>query len=252
VALTVGSLFAGIGGFDLGLERAGMEIKWQVEIDPFCRAVLAKHWPNVKRYEDVRRLHAPEPAYVDVICGGFPCQPVSESGRRMAQHDERWMWPDFARLVRELRPKYVLVENVPGLFVRGFGDVLRDLAEIGFDAEWSVLSACAVGAPHTRERVFVVGYPRSERRRSLRPFLVESGREREGLPQIARSETRTLSRIGCASPWHPSEPDAIRMADGPPDRLERRRIAATGNAVVPQIAEWIGRRILEAERQVTP
>src|SRR6185312_32662 len=108
--MTVGSLFAGIGGFDLGFERAGFEIKWQVEIDPFCRAVLAKHWPDVRRYEDVRTVGA-ELERVDVVCGGFPCQDISFAGDGAGLDGERsGLWREFSRLIGELRPRYVVVE----------------------------------------------------------------------------------------------------------------------------------------------
>src|SRR5262245_30804281 len=125
---TFGSLFAGIGGLDLGLERAGWTVRWQVEIDPFCQRVLAKHWPAVPRYGDVTTLSLERVERVDLICGGFPCQPVSHAGERLAQDDPRWLWPAFARVVRALRPRLVLVENVTGLLSAGMGDVLRDLA----------------------------------------------------------------------------------------------------------------------------
>ena len=161
--LTVGSLFAGIGGLDLGLERAGMQIRWQVEIDPYCIRVLEKHWPNVKRYEDIRGIKWNEVEPVSLICGGFPCQPVSVAGARKGDKDDRWLWPEFLRAIREVRPKYALVENVPGLLSTDDGRLARrifgDLAEIGYDAEWNIVSAADVGAPHLRKRVFIVGYP---------------------------------------------------------------------------------------------
>ena len=163
--LTVLSLFAGIGGLDLGLERAGLRTVGQVEIDPFCRRVLARHWPEVPRHDDVRTAPAwwtgaPRPR-VDVVAGGFPCQPFSTAGRRRGVADERWGWPWMAGVVRLVRPRYVLVENVPGLLRDrdAFGWVLADLATLGFDARWGVLSACALGAPHTRERLFLLAYP---------------------------------------------------------------------------------------------
>src|SRR5689334_3925575 len=143
---TFGSLFAGIGGLDLGLERAGWTCRWQVEIDAFCQRVLAKHWPDVPRYGDVRSLDAGALERVDLICGGFPCQPVSAAGTRLAEADERWLWPEYARVVGSLRPGLVLVENVPGLLVRGAGDVLGDLATLGYDAEWESIPAAALGA----------------------------------------------------------------------------------------------------------
>ena len=161
--LTVGSLFSGIGGIDLGLERAGFEIAWQVEIDEYASKVLAKHWPDVTRYGDIRECGKHNLTPVDLICGGFPCQPHSLAGRRRASGDERDLWSEFYRVICELRPAWVLAENVPGLLSsengRFFGRVLRDLARCGYDAEWQVLSAEAVGAPHLRERVFIVGYP---------------------------------------------------------------------------------------------
>src|SRR5215510_9060927 len=116
--LTFGSLFAGIGGIDLGLERAGMECRWQVEIDPFCRQILAKHWPEVKRYDDIRKLAASDLEPVDLMAGGFPCQDLSQAGKRAGIEGTRsGLWFEFARLVRGLRPRYVLIENVPGLLV---------------------------------------------------------------------------------------------------------------------------------------
>jgi len=157
--LTVGSLFSGIGGLDLGLERAGMQVKWQVEIDDYCQRVLAKHWPDVKRYGNVQEC-GDNLEQVDLICGGFPCQPVSCAGQRKGDADDRWLWPEFRRIVRILRPRWVLAENVPGLLSidagRLFGDVLRDLAESGYDAEWDCIPAATVGAPHIRYRVFIL------------------------------------------------------------------------------------------------
>lgn len=157
---TVGSLFSGIGGLDLGLERAGWSVRWQVENDNYCRKVLDLRWPDVPKFGDVHELTGGELEPVDLIAGGFPCQPVSIAGRRRGQDDERWLWPEFARILRVLRPRFVLVENVAGLLVRGMGDVLGDLASLGFDAEWDSIPAAAVGAPHLRYRVLVVGYAR--------------------------------------------------------------------------------------------
>jgi len=156
---TFGSLFSGVGGIDLGLERSGMEVVWQCERDPFCRQVLNKNWPGVPCYDDVRDVDEKAPK-VDLICGGPPCQPVSHAGRRKGAEDERWLWPEFVRVIRAVRPRWVLVENVPGLLSidagRLFGGVLRDLAESGYDADHDCISAAALGAPHIRDRVFIV------------------------------------------------------------------------------------------------
>ena len=158
--LTFGSLFAGIGGFDLGLERAGMRCEWQVEIDPYARAVLAKHWPDVRRHEDVRTFPPQEGEWgVDVICGGFPCQDISVAGKGAGLAGARsGLWYEYARIIGELRPRYVIVENVAALLARGMGTVLGDLSALGYDAEWHVIPASAVGAPHRRERVWIVAH----------------------------------------------------------------------------------------------
>src|SRR6266511_5760215 len=165
------NLFAGIGGLDLGLERAGWSCVGQVEIDPYCQRVLAKHWPQVPRWSDIKELHPDELPRADLICGGFPCQPVSVVGRGLAQEDERWLWPHVARLVRHLRPSWVLLENVPGLLIRGMGDVLGDLAACRYDAEWDCVPASAIGAPHQRDRVWIVAYPQRGGRDGLHERL---------------------------------------------------------------------------------
>lgn len=157
---TAGILFAGIGGFDLGFERAGFEIAWQVEIDPFCQKILAKNFPNAERFDDVRTFGAHNLRPVDVICGGFPCQDISNAGLRAGIEGARsGLWSEYARIIRELQPSFALVENVAALLGRGMGRVLGDLAEIGYDAEWEVVSAADVGAPHLRERVWILAYP---------------------------------------------------------------------------------------------
>ncbi len=166
--LRVLDLFSGIGGFSLGLERAGgFETVAFCEIEPFCRRVLAKHWPGVKQYDDVRNLTADtlwsDGIAVDVICGGFPCQDISLAGKGAGLAGERsGLWAEYARLIRELRPKFVIVENVAALLSRGLADVLRDLAALGYDAEWHCIPASAIGAPHRRDRLWIVAYPGSE------------------------------------------------------------------------------------------
>lgn len=149
-----GSLFSGIGLLDLGLQRAGLGAPaWQVEIDPWCRRVLARHWPDAERFEDVRSF---TPTRVPVIVGGFPCQPYSVAGARRGSSDERALWPHFARVIREARPAIVIAENVPGLRTLALRGVLADLAELGFDAEWCCFRASDLGAPHQRNRIWLV------------------------------------------------------------------------------------------------
>lgn len=447
--MRAGSLFSGIGGMDLGLERAGMEIVWQVENDPYCQKILEKHWPGVRRHGDVKTFPPASPdSYAvcercgsgckkpvretygraaarcycefrcDLICGGFPCQPVSLAGRRQAASDPRWLWPHFARIVRLLRPRYVLIENVPGLLsdcegrigrclcgwlgrwrgmrlsteeqglllsesghrnehksqadtdgvreafqgtharqsgedgamgsvgkvdhngaampaisqedcafydpeegssrdadclvrkskakrqrqnslvekpqresreialgatgiesqrtncpvcgrslaestkrtFRPMSEVLGQLSEMGFDAEWATIPASAFGAPHKRERVFVVAYASGERRnrrcpngRSVKPAEHCSERESETLRKAAPDRDRDCVQARIFRPgrevaalprpcWGTDQPGVDRAAHGVPHRVER--IRGLGNAVVPQVAEWIGRQII--------
>ncbi len=158
--LTIGSLFSGIGGFELGLEAAGLgPTLWQVEKDPFCNAVLAKHWPHAERFEDVCTAGSRDLAPVDLICGGFPCQDVSSAGPRTGLTGARsGLWREFSRIVSELRPRFVCVENVASGAGRWFDEVVRDLEERGYGVLPLPVSAMAVGAPHRRERLFLVAY----------------------------------------------------------------------------------------------
>jgi DNA (cytosine-5)-methyltransferase 1 len=230
------SLFAGIGGIDLGFERAGLTCVAQVENDPWCIRVLEKHWPDVPRWGDIHDLDPKELPDHDVIAGGFPCQPVSYAGSRRAQDDPRWLWPEFFRIVRTVRPRFVVVENVPGLLTAGMGDILGDLASVGYDAEWTSVPAASVGAPHRRERIFIVAYPHDEGQRLRcsepggRPIFVSSG---AGRPRGLR--------------WA-AEPDVGRVAHGVPGRVDRLR--GLGNAVVPQVAELIGHTLMQAASRI--
>lgn len=234
--MNVLSLFSGIGGLELGLERAGMTVVGQVEINPFCRQILAKHWPDVPRHDDVRTTvqwweSEPRPD-VHLVCGGFPCPDISNAGKHAGITGERsGLWKSMRDTIGRLRPRYVLVENVAALTVRGLDTVLADLARLGFDAEWSTVSACSVGAPHTRERMFVLAYPSGigwEWRRGVGPG--QALLELEGRGQEHR-------RV-----WS-SESRPVGMAYGIPRRVDR--LTALGNAVVPAVSEVIGRRILE-------
>lgn len=179
---TMGSLFAGIGGFDLGFERAGFEIAWQVEIDPYCRKVLERHFPHAQRFSDVRECGAHNLKPVDVLCGGFPCQDISNAGKRAGiEGESSGLWSEYARIIGELRPRFVVVENVAALLGRGMGRVLGDLAEIGYDADWEIVSAADVGAPHLRERVWILAYPMQRSGRS------ELGQQQEEWSEVSGS-----------------------------------------------------------------
>jgi len=232
--MNFGSLFAGIGGFDLGLERAGMSCKWQVEIDDYATKVLEKHWPDVTRYRDIREVTELEP--VDLICGGFPCQDLSYAGKGAGITGERsGLWKEYARIIRLVRPRFVLVENVPALLGRGMGVVLGDLAACGYDAEWDCIPAAAVGAPHQRDRAWIVAYPS------------ENGQHKSCLGVRFLSE-KPIVQSRCWGEWPVAASRFQRVVNGTSGVLDAdERLGACGNAVVPQVVEWIGRRIVEAE-----
>jgi DNA (cytosine-5)-methyltransferase 1 len=166
---TAGSLFSGIGGFDWPFSLVGFDVRWQAETDLYCQQVLKKHapqyWPNARMYGDVRELgkHNLEP--VDAVVGGPPCQAASTAGKRLGKQDDRWLWGEALRIVKEIQPQIVLFENVPGLRSLDGGNSLKQilggLAEAGLDAEWFHLRASDVGAPHERERIFIVAYAAS-------------------------------------------------------------------------------------------
>ncbi len=155
--LRVLDLFSGIGGFSLGLERTGgFETVAFCEIEPFCQKVLKKHWPEVPVFDDVRELKGSEIGTADVICGGYPCQPFSTAGKRLGKEDDRHLWPEFMRLVAELRPSWVIGENVAGHISMGLDDVLTDLENAGYTARTFVIPACALGAHHRRDRCWTI------------------------------------------------------------------------------------------------
>jgi DNA (cytosine-5)-methyltransferase 1 len=224
------------------------------EIDPYCQAVLRRHWPDVPVFDDVRTLTATDVSnaakqqvgiagqsrinsgVVDVICGGFPCQDISIAGKGEGITGSRsGLWKEFARIIGEIRPRYVIVENVAALLGRGLGDVLGDLAALGYDAEWHCIPASAVGAPHRRDRVWIVGHP------------MQSGlSERTAIRGRPGEATTGLSwDVSSVSGQWDVEPDVGRVAHGVPARVDR--LKALGNTVVPQIAEIIGRAIMKME-----
>jgi DNA (cytosine-5)-methyltransferase 1 len=284
--LRVLSLFAGIGGFDLGLERTGgFKTVAFCEIEPFCQRVLARHWPEVPCYDDVRTLTAERLAtdgiVPNVIVGGFPCQDISTAGRGAGLAGERsGLWFDYARLVGEIRPDYVIVENVGALLSRGLDAVLGTLAALGYDAEWHCIPASYLGAHHRRDRLWIVAYAASDRRaergagnqgrntgsQGEKPVRIESGRDSAGagawpladtqcerqpgpgqsifaLCPKTRSYRQAVDAVagGIGQVWR-VEPNVGRVADGVPQRVDR--LKSLGNAVVPQIPELIGNAIL--------
>lgn len=248
--LTIGSLFSGIGGLELGLEMAGLgPVVWQVEKDPFCRSVLAKHWPEVARFNDVRSVGREQLSAVDVVCGGFPCQDVSSAGKGAGLAGERsGLWSEFARVVGELRPGWVVVENVSSGAHRWLDAIVCELEKLRYAALPVPLSAFDVGAPHRRSRVFVVAHtnrdnehvlPRHAEVAGASAALVNTESERRNAGTVA--EPKALRRRGqepANGHWWSAEPALARVAYGVPDRVDRNH--ALGNAVVPDCAEVVG------------
>ena len=235
--LTVGSLFSGIGGIDLGLERAGMTVKWHSEIDPFACRVLKKHWPNVPNIGDIKAVNWEEIENVDVIAGGYPCQPFSTAGKRQGENDPRHLWPYFRNAISVLRPRYALLENVRGHLSVGGLSVVADLTALGYDAEWRIISAASVGANHRRDRLIVVAYSSGGTSGNPQPHRL---REVFGKTAKFREPNSTTRAIG---DWWAIEPDVGRVANGVSSRVDRLR--GLGNAVVSQVAEIIGRLIVD-------
>lgn len=245
-------LFSGVGGFSLGLERSGaFETVAFCETDPFCKRVLAKHWPKVKQYDDVRSLSLAtlrsdgiEP---DAICGGFPCQNISvasapHGGNLGLDGEQSGLWSEYERLISEVRPTVAIIENVDSLVRAGLDRVLRALAHLGYDAEWCIIPGWIVGAPQARKRCFVVAYP--------------SGQRMEGLLQGISFGATGQGGEGCS----PNLFDIAHSAFGGDDRFPQPllrgmddrpahwvdRLHSCGNAVIPAIPEAIGRAIAQA------
>lgn len=243
-------LFSGVGGFSLGLERSSLcRTVAFCEIDPFCRRVLARDWPGVPCYDDVRQLTrerlAADGIAVDAICGGFPCQDISEAGRRAGIDGERsGLWAEYRRLIGELRPRFVFVENVSALARRGLDRVLCDLAALGYDAEWDCVGSDAVGSSQRRERLWLLAYPHDAGLQG--PVW---GRQSQA-PGAWRPPTHSEPLRSALGYW-PPRPGAVgdvpRMVDGPADRAHRLR--ALGNAIDPALPEMIGRAVIDAQQQ---
>jgi DNA (cytosine-5)-methyltransferase 1 len=286
--LTVGSLFSGIGGLDLGLERAGMRVIWQSEIDDYASRVLKKHWPEVPNYGDIKKINWGTVERPDVICGGYPCQPFSTAGKRRGTDDPRHLWPWVLDAISELRPRYAIMENVRGHLSMGGVAVIGDLASIGYDAEWRVISAASVGANHRRDRIIIVAYPNEygspsnsfgrgvrqtdeqQQTRTDRSSNTEGrgrsseqmadanseGLERRGGFQERETEPKRFDVFSASKEryqewtggsWWEFEPDVGRVAYGVPARVDR--LKGLGNAVVPQVAEIVGRLVVEHSTQ---
>jgi DNA (cytosine-5)-methyltransferase 1 len=223
--MNVLDLFSGIGGFSLGLERAGMRTVAFCEIDPFCRRVLAKHWPNVPCHDDIKTFRTAR-GFADVVCGGFPCQPFStaSAGKRGGVGDDRYLWPEMLRVISECKPAWVIGENVAGIETMALREVVSDLEGAGYEvAPPFEIPACAVGHDHRRARFWFLAYA---------DVRSEHGRAFDAEAQVLPRADYDAERVG--------------TTDGIPDRMDRLRMKALGNAVVPQIPEIIGRAIMSA------
>src|SRR5262245_5299067 len=240
-----------------------MEIAWQCENDWYCGQVLSRFWPEIYLYENVEDIDNSVEA-VDLLAGGFPCHPLSSAADK--PDPDSWLWPQMARVIKLLKPRWVLIENVERLKVHGLGEILRFLSDCGYDAEWDALPASAFGAPHERKRIFIVGYA---------PLCGQSPcrlhRQQKGKLDVADADRngKRDQDVGSCDPdgyifrakakgkrqvfyidrgaWWDVEPGVVRMAHGFPGRVDR--IGALGNAVVPQISEWIGRQIMKTEER---
>jgi DNA (cytosine-5)-methyltransferase 1 len=272
MTLTVGSLFSGIGGLDLGLERAGMKVIWQSEIDPYASQVLKKHWKDTPNYGDIKKIDWSRVERPAIICGGYPCQPFSQAGSRKGEEDSRHLFPWVFQAISTLRPDYCILENVRGHLSLGGTSVIAMLARIGYCSEWRIISAASVGAPHKRDRVIIVSYPEKLQRYGCTNYTtVSMGTESISKPgNSGRSDDishtcgigcmdteadiftskRGLSSLSEFAPgsWWTTEPGMGRVADGVPSGVDR--LKCLGNAVVPQVAEVVGRLVMNHAKAI--
>lgn len=261
------SLFAGIGGLDLGFERAGMTCVAQVEKDPFCQKILQKHWAHVPKFGDIRDVGKHNLPSADLICGGFPCQPHSYVGKRRGKADDRNLWTEYLRIVDEIKPRFVVGENVLGLITTMLDEILSDLESHHYTATPFVIPACAFDAPHRRDRVFIIAkHSNANSQRSLQGKSEKFTNEGRQYAQRNPSSTNLyVANTESGEPWKSPEQKgrentqrrnweshwlevATRLCgvdDGFSNRVDRLR--SLGNAVVPQVAEYVGRSILQAE-----
>lgn len=272
--MKIGSLFSGIGGLELGLERTGgFKAIWQSEIDAYASAVLKRHWPGVPNLGDITKVDWAGVERPNVICGGFPCQDISVAGRGVGITGKRsGLWKEFARAIEATRPEWIVAENVPMLVKRGLGVVLADLRSLGYTPFRPILvEAASVGANHKRERIFIVAHSTGNGCQDASALeervdaggkeggLLEfeggsspqdvadadgAGREEQWLSLAAKPEFHAVERSG----WWEVEPDVGRVADGVPSRVDR--LKCLGNAVVPQVAQVVGEAILALEKNM--
>ena len=232
--LTHGSCFSGIGGFGLAARWAGIETLWQIERDKYCHEVLERHFPNTKKYRNIKEVNPNELQTVDIISGGFPCQPFSVAGKRRGQKDDRYLWPKMLKIIQTIKPTYVLCENVLGIIDMALDQTLADLETSGYSCETLIIPACSLDAPHRRDRVWIIAYtdckyihPSEFENRVNQKEIDEAIKRWQSIHFIRRRATQVEFR----------EADKhllCREADGVPHELDR--LKALGNAIVPYIA----------------
>lgn len=254
--IRIGSLFAGIGGFELGIERAipNAHTIWQVEQNTFCQSILRKHWPNATIYDDVRTVGAHNLQPVDMIIGGYPCQSTSLAGNMRGLQDENksGLWWHMHRIIGDLKPRIVIIENVANAIRLGGPEVVGSLATLGYNCEWSIISAQQCGAPHLRKRWFCVAYSNGMRSDKTKHGRVTSVVNNGAKIQCGRSSgnesTQTYwQRTAAPKPTICAMDDGFsRGLDRATRRLHKEQLKALGNAIVPQCSEWIGHRVLQS------
>ena len=243
--ITLGSAFSGIGGFELGLERSSipnLRTIWQIERNEFCRKVLARHWPNALRYNDIEKLDYSGIEIPDILCAGFPCQDFSVSGKQAGLKGENsGLWYNLFELISVLRPGIVLLENVAAIIAIGLPEIAGAFSSIGYDMQWTIISARSLGACHLRERWFAVAYP-VKKNRGNKPFDPLS-MEKENKPECQRGK---IERIQPKNYWKgfPTRSGLCRRDDGIPNRLDR--IRSLGNAIVPACSEYVGNCLVDS------
>lgn len=241
--LTHGSLFSGVGGFELGAQMSGIETLWNCEIEAHNRKILKKHFPESKQYLDIMEMENVE--YVDIISGGFPCQDLSiantsnkdvwKDGKCIGIKGTRsGLWSEMWRIINEVRPQYAIIENSPMLLIRGFETVIADLQKIGYVVEWQCLQASQFGYNHKRERFYGIAYPLEKRRNDN----IAAFRE---LREVLQQEASRQNPVSMPIKRFDSDSDYanVRMDDGFSSGLDKRRIEMMGNAVIPQIAHYL-------------
>lgn len=245
--IKIGSLFSGIGGFDLGLERGipNSRTIWQVEKDLFCQRILRKHWPNSTIYSDVKTVGSHNLKPVSILCAGFPCQDLSICGKGAGIYEGKksnLFWEVY-RIACELRPKIIILENVPAITHRGASDVVGSLSSIGYDSEWAIISASSQGAPHKRERWFCVSYPSQFTNKRWPTTNSNSNRIRNKSPIQTGRTASNAHVIEGLSFWQKFKAPypVCDLDDGISERLARLR--ALGNSIVPQCSEYVGKLV---------